>query len=146
MNDFKSNETLLKRLRIERFSSTTRFASVAGANRRTVSAHENGTRKIDAKYAKLYAEALELDDWRQLITGETKNLEVFISTHPTEVDLIMVIAGAIAAVSPSFSDDKRRSLLRQLASQSDTISRLKNGDLSAGELRREVISLARKKG
>ena len=141
----KSYETLLKRLRSEKFSSASDFALVTGANRRTISAHESGTRKIDAKAAKLYAKNLGLDDWRQLITGETKNLEVFVNTHPTEVDLVMTITAAIVSVSPSFSDEKRKSLLRKIASKKDLIVNYKNGHICIDEIKQEVINLVVKK-
>ncbi|MYM61501.1 hypothetical protein GTG28_20035 [Vibrio sp. OCN044] len=145
MTQKKSYETLLKRLRSEKFTSASDFARATGANRRTVSAHESGTRKIDAKAAQLYAKSLGLDDWRQLITGETKNLEVFVNAHPTEVDLIMAITAAIVSVSPSFSSEKRKSLLKKIAGKEDLILKYKNGHLCIDEIKREIINLVIKK-
>ncbi|WP_108653152.1 helix-turn-helix domain-containing protein [Dongshaea marina] len=130
--------TLLRRLRQNKFPSAAAFARHIGANRRTVSAHEAGDREIDPTTAQIYARGLGFSDWKQLVSAESKRLDVIMDTYPLETDLLIFITMAINLVSQGLSLEQRRLIIQELSKNKNIVQQFSADTLDLEKLKADI--------
>lgn len=136
--------SLLRRLRSDAgFSTTTEFSKYTGVNLRTVSAHELGTRAIHEKYAKIYSEALKVDDWKVLITSDHVELVKFIEAYNKEIELIVYLSTCLAELR-NVNIKAKMEILSSMVSDEKIVSQYYNSDIEDNSIIRKAANLLSK--
>ncbi|MCG7489569.1 hypothetical protein MHN79_08705 [Vibrio sp. Of14-4] len=133
--------SLLRSLRLRSgYPTATKFAKELGLNIRTVNAHELGTRPINEKYARIYADVLSVDDWRTLLTKKEVEPSLLFHSFNREMEAIIYISTILSEIK-NINTKQRVEIISSLTRDNDIINRYYNEKINKETVIKECLNV-----